>query len=250
MISDLASRLREGTKQSHTVAENTAFMQCFLKGIVEKQSFRALIANLYFIYSALEVELQHHSAHPVVGMIWFPELHRQQNLEKDLVFYYGEDWRQQIVASNSTNAYVARIHEIAKIEPVLLVAHAYVRYMGDLSGGQSLRTMVRSAIQLPVDRGTALYEFDTLTTAEARKACKGKYRHALNSLPLEEDFSQRIIDEANYAFQLNHNILHELEIDLKAAIGEDVFNLIVSQHNINSTNNSNHHASVNLVAAE
>ena len=250
MSSDLASRLREGTKQSHTVAENTAFMQCFLKGVVEKQSFRTLIANLYFIYSALEVELQRHIAHPVVGMIWFPELHRQQNLEKDLVFYYGEDWRQQIVPSNSTNAYVTRIHDIAKTEPVLLVAHGYVRYMGDLSVGQSFRNMVRSAIQLPVDRGTALYEFESLTTAEARKAYKAKYRHALNSLPLADDSSQIIIDEANYAFQLNQNILHELEIDVKAAIGEDVFNLIVSQHNINSTNNCNHNASVNLVAAE
>jgi len=250
MTSDLASRLREGTKQSHTVAENTAFMQCFLKGIVEKQSFRTLIANLYFIYSALEVELQRHTAHPVVSIIWFPELHRQQNLEKDLIFYYGEDWREQIVPSNSTNAYVARIHHIANTEPALLVAHAYVRYMGDLSVGQSFRNMVRSAIELPADRGTALYEFESLTTAEARKAYKAKYRHALNSLPLADDSSGRIIDEANYVFQLNQNIFHELEIDVKVAIGEDVFNLIVNQHNINSTDNCNHHASANLVAAE
>ncbi|MDJ0797232.1 MAG: heme oxygenase (biliverdin-producing) [Calothrix sp. MO_167.B12] len=248
MSSDLASRLREGTKQSHTVVENTAFMQCFLKGIVEKHSFRTLIANLYFIYSALEVELQRHIAHPVVGMIWFPELHRQQNLEQDLAFYYGEDWRQEIEPSQSTNAYVARIHEVGSVEPVLLVAHAYIRYMGDLSGGQSLKAMVRSSIQLPPDKGTALYEFESLPTAEARKAFKGKYRHALNSLPVEDDLSQRMIDEANYAFELNHNIFHELEMDVKAAIGEDVFNLIVSRHNTNSTNSDTHNVQPGLMA--
>jgi heme oxygenase len=248
MSRDLASRLREGTKQSHTVAENTIFMQCFFKGIVEKQPFRTLIANLYFVYSALEAELQRHNTHPVVGMIWFPELHRQHNLEQDLAFYYGEYWRQQIVPSPSTNAYVAHIRELGKTEPVLLVAHAYVRYMGDLSGGQSLRTMVRSAIQLPPDKGTALYEFENLPTPEARKAFKAKYRHALNSLPVQDELAQRIINEANYAFTLNHQIFHELEIEVKAAIGEDVFDLIVSQHQTNSINNP--HASANLVAAE
>jgi heme oxygenase len=36
MSSHLDIRLREGTKHSHTMAENTAFMKCFLKGIVEK----------------------------------------------------------------------------------------------------------------------------------------------------------------------------------------------------------------------
>ncbi|MGA7934020.1 MAG: biliverdin-producing heme oxygenase, partial [Kovacikia sp.] len=30
MSQDLARRLREGTQHSHTAAENTAFMKCFL----------------------------------------------------------------------------------------------------------------------------------------------------------------------------------------------------------------------------
>ena len=32
----LAGQLREGTKKSHTMAENTGFVACFLKGVVEK----------------------------------------------------------------------------------------------------------------------------------------------------------------------------------------------------------------------
>ena len=30
----LAGQLREGTKKSHTMAENTGFVACFLKGVV------------------------------------------------------------------------------------------------------------------------------------------------------------------------------------------------------------------------
>jgi heme oxygenase len=82
MNSDLANGLREGPKHSHTMAENTAYMKCFLKGIVEKEPFRKLIANLYFVYSTLEAELFRHRNHAVVGLIYFSELNRTQNLEQ------------------------------------------------------------------------------------------------------------------------------------------------------------------------
>ncbi len=72
MSNDLASKLREGTKHSHTAAENTAFTKCFLKGVVKKEFFRKLTANLYFVYSALEEEIQRHLNHPVVSSIYFP----------------------------------------------------------------------------------------------------------------------------------------------------------------------------------
>ena len=48
----LAGQLREGTKKSHTMAENTGFVACFLKGVVEKTSYRKLISDLYFVYKA------------------------------------------------------------------------------------------------------------------------------------------------------------------------------------------------------
>lgn len=235
MSSDLASKLREGTKQSHTTAENTAFMKCFLKGIVEREPFRKLMANLYLVYSALEAELQRHCADPVLGLIYFPELNRQANLEKDLAFYYGENWQEQILALESGKTYIARIQELAKTEPALLVAHAYVRYMGDLSGGQSLKKIVRSALSLPPDQGTGLHDFEQLPTVEAIRAFKGKYRDALNSLPIDDAVAEKIVAEANYAFQLNRDVVHELEADVKAAIGDHVFDLITRQDMPGST---------------
>ncbi len=238
MSGDLASKLREGTKHSHTMAENTAFMKCFPKGIVEKEPFRKLIANFYFLYSALEEELQRYHADPVVGPIYFPELNRKVNLEKDLAFYYGEDWQNQIVPSSEGKAYVARIREIANTEPALLIGHAYVRYMGDLSGGQSLKKIIRSAMELPPGHGTEFYEFEQLPSIEAIRGFKTQYRDTLNSLPIDDAFAQKIVDEANYAFHLNHNVLNELEGDIKAAIGEHVFDLITRQDKLGSTEDS------------
>jgi heme oxygenase len=41
-MTHLSTRLREGTQHSHTAAENTAFMKCFMKGIVEREPLRKL----------------------------------------------------------------------------------------------------------------------------------------------------------------------------------------------------------------
>ncbi|MGB7416132.1 MAG: biliverdin-producing heme oxygenase, partial [Thermosynechococcaceae cyanobacterium] len=125
MTNDLASQLREGTKHSHTAAENTAYMKCFLKGIVEREPFRKLLANLYFVYRTLEEELQRHQHHPVVGPIYFPKLNRTASLEQDLAFYYGDDWQNQIAHGPAGLAYVSRILDISATAPELLVAHAY-----------------------------------------------------------------------------------------------------------------------------
>ena len=58
MSVNLATQLREGTKKSHSMAENVGFVKCFLKGVVEKNSYRKLVGNLYFVYSAMEEEME------------------------------------------------------------------------------------------------------------------------------------------------------------------------------------------------
>ena len=249
-MSDLASQLREGTKHSHTMAENTAYMKCFLKGIVEKEPFRNLLANLYFVYKTLETELLRHRNNSVVGLIYFPELNRKANLEQDLAFYYGDNWREQIVPSAAGRDYVARIKEISDTEPTLLVAHAYVRYLGDLSGGQALKNIVRSALNLPPEQGTKFYEFEAFPSVEARKAFKMKYRYTLNSLPVNDELAKKIVAEANYAFALNSDVMHALEPKVIAAIGDRVFDLITRQDIPGSTERSPGNTSVELIVAE
>ena len=39
--------------------------------------------------------------------------------------------------------YVNRINQISEEKPELLVAHAYTRYLGDLSGGQILKKIAQ-----------------------------------------------------------------------------------------------------------
>lgn len=229
MPCNLAQRLREGTQKSHTAAENTAYMKCFLKGIVERKPFRKLLANLYFVYSALEAELERYKDHQILGRTYFPKLNRVANLEQDLAFYYGENWREVIEPIPAGEVYVARIHQAAHEDPLLLIAHAYTRYLGDLSGGQALQKIIRSALNLPEGQGTAMHEFDQLPTPEDKRSFKETYRDTLNSLPLDDDTVERIVEEANYAFHLNRDVVHGLEDEVRAAIGDHVFDLLTRQ---------------------
>ncbi|MBH8574907.1 heme oxygenase (biliverdin-producing) [Nostocaceae cyanobacterium CENA369] len=220
MSSDLAGKLRSGTQQAHTAAENVGFMKCFLKGVVDRDCFAKFLGNLYYIYSELEAAIASHQEHPVIGAIYFPELNRQASLEKDMLFYYGNDWRKQITPSKAAQAYIARIQELSASEPVMLIGHTYTRYMGDLSGGQMLQKIAQSALKLSGYEGTSFYNFEQIPD---KKAFKEKYRQALNALPIDDVMVEQIVTEANNAFQFNMQIAQELEGNLIKAFGQVLF---------------------------
>ncbi len=234
-MTTLAQMLRHGTQQSHTLSENTAYMKCFLKGIVEREPFRQLLANLYFVYSTLERALRHHINHEVIGKIYFPELNRTEQLAKDLAYYYGDNWQEEIHPTPSGQVYVDRLQKLSETDPVLLVAHCYTRYLGDLSGGQSLKTIIRSALELPENQGTSMYDFDAFPNPGDRHQFKTTYRDALNALPLDEATQERLVAEANDAFALNRDVMHDLEDLIKTAIGEHTFDLLTRQDRPGST---------------
>ncbi len=232
MSVNLATKLREGTKKSHSMAENVGFVKCFLKGVVEKSSYRKLVGNLYFVYTAMEEEMTKHKDHPVVAPINFTELYRKSSLERDLAYYYGPNWRDEVKPSAAAQAYIARVREVSATAPELLVAHSYTRYLGDLSGGQILKNIAVNAMNLTDGQGTAFYEFETISD---EKAFKNQYRATLNELPIDEATADRIVDEANDAFGQNMKMFMELEGNLVKAIGQMLFNTLTRRRSRGST---------------
>ena len=228
----LASQLREGTKKAHTMAENTGFVSCFLKGVVDKASYRTLVADLWHVYSAMEEEIGRLREHPVVGPIAFPELNRREALEQDLAYYYGPEWRQQAQATPGAQAYVARIRQVAQERPELLVGHHYTRYIGDLSGGQILKNIAQKAMNLGEHDGLRFYEFDAIAD---EKAFKANSRATLDALPIDQDTADRIVAEANHAFHCNMVMFKELEGNLIAAIGKVLFGFLTRRQRTGST---------------
>lgn len=232
MGTNLATKLREGTKKAHTAAENMGFVKCFLKGVVEKNSYRKLVTNLYFVYSAMEEEMERLQNHPIISKIYFKELNRKQALERDLFFYYGANWREQVAPSASAQEYIERIHDLSANAPELLVAHSYTRYLGDLSGGQILKKIAQRGMNLSEGQGTAFYEFKDIPD---EKAFKANYRNALDELDVDEATAEQIVEEANAAFGMNMKMFQELEGNLIKAIGQILFNTLTRRRDRGST---------------
>ena len=203
-----SKELKIGTKKSHSAAENTTFVASFLRGVVSKESYKKLVSDLYFVYSAMEEEVEKLKDHPIIGQIQLSDLNRVNALEQDLRFYYGPIWRSIITPSEACNQYVNRIREVAKNEPELLVGHHYTRYLGDLSGGQILKGIAEKALALGDGQGLKFYDFEKI---EDTKAYKAGYRGILDGLPITEHQANAIIVEANYAFRLNMYMFDTLE---------------------------------------
>ncbi|MBW4592714.1 MAG: heme oxygenase (biliverdin-producing) [Brasilonema angustatum HA4187-MV1] len=232
MSSNLAQKLRCGTQQAHAAIENVGFMKCFVKGVVNRDCFAKFLGNLYYIYSELEAALEHYKDHSLISAVYFKELNRKAHLEKDLEFYYGQDWRGKIAPSKAAQTYISRIHELSAKEPALLIGHAYTRYMGDLSGGQMLQKVAQSVLKLSGYEGTSFYNFDQIPD---KKAFKDKYRQTLDELPIDDATADRIVAEANNAFHLNMQMVQELEQTLIKAIGQVMFNTLINSNNTDST---------------
>jgi heme oxygenase (biliverdin-producing, ferredoxin) len=237
MSSNLAIKLRTGTQKAHTAAENVGFTKCFVKGVVDQGCFAKFLGNLYCVYSALENALQAHSEHPLIKPLYFKELNRQANLVQDLEFYYGKDWQNFVVASPATQVYVDRIKAVAATEPVLLLGHAYTRYMGDLSGGQMFQKVAQSALKLVGYQGTSFYNFDKISD---KAAFKDQYRQALNALPVDDATADKIVKEANDSFQFNMMMAKDLDAYLIQAIGQELFNSLTSNQTPGSTEFAHH----------
>ncbi|XP_075998900.1 heme oxygenase 2 [Genypterus blacodes] len=225
---DLSELLAAGTKQVHEKAENTQFVKDFLRGRIRRELFKLGSVALYYTYAAMEEEIERNKEHPHFAPLYFPtELHRHQALASDLQYFYGPEWQSQISCSPATRRYVERIHQVGQEDPVLLVAHAYTRYMGDLSGGQVLKKVAQRALKLPsTGEGVEFYRFDAI---HSPKAFKQLYRSRMNELDLDGDTKERLVAEAVKAFQFNMEVFDELE-DLGKGTQEEVLDAGVPVH--------------------
>jgi len=202
----LAERLRAGTRSLHTAAERAGIMPTLLRGQLDRGSYCALLRNLYPIYAALEAALVRHAAHAVVGPVVFPVLFKRDALAADLNELHGDGWAAGLPLHPAAAAYARRLRDIDTESPELLVAHAYVRSLGDLSGGQLLRGIVAKGMGLG-DAATSFYAFGS--PADVSRHVQ-TFRAALNALPADEAVAAAIVAEARSSFERHVALFDEL----------------------------------------
>ena len=210
----LSASLKKGTSLSHKQAESVSFVKNFLRGRITVPVYAVLVANLYHVYKTMEEEMDEHGKE-VMGELYLPEqLARAARLLDDWRFLTSAGEGGVNLAfppiTQSAREYCDRLKSISSASPILLISHAYTRYLGDLSGGQILQRCAKKAMSLPDSgEGSSFYLFPGIP--EGAKVFKNTYRRLLDELSLTQAQVNDIVSEANVSFVLNMRIFEELD---------------------------------------
>ncbi len=208
-VPTLAARLRAETRSRHAQAERAGIMPALLQGRMDRGAYVRLLLNLHAIYAALEAGLTQHADHPHVAPICFPALFRVLALRADLQVLAPGAPTETHGLCPATHAYVARLQHLTDHQPEGLVAHAYTRYLGDLSGGQMLGEIVARSLGLSGEMGVEFYRFGTPAEVGAHLQ---KFRAGLDLLPLDGAACDRVVSEAAGAFDRHIELFEELVV--------------------------------------
>lgn len=209
----LSTLLREGTRPEHEAAEQTGFVEALMAGRLDRAAYTDLAVQQHAIYTALEAASAQIRTQPGGEAIVFDELTRIPSIEADLAFLLGPDWAQQMRVLPAAERYAARLRETGTSLPAY-AAHAYTRYLGDLSGGQIIQRMLQRHYGFG-EEGVSFYHFADIPKP---KPFKDAYRERLDALELDEDARAAAVAEAKQAFEYNRALFAELgELHLREA---------------------------------
>ncbi len=173
-------------------------MAALLRGSLPLERYVILGRGLHAVYEGLEEALQRCRAHPLAAWLDRPELARAGHIDRDLRSLHGPAWRDEVALLGAGAEYAAAVHRLASDDPHGVIAHAWVRYMGDVSGGQTLARLVRTHYGLEGTEGTAAYDFAELGPIDAFKA---EFRDRLDALP--PGVADAMTEEARRGFHLS-----------------------------------------------
>jgi heme oxygenase (biliverdin-producing, ferredoxin) len=203
----LLGALRERTRELHTQAERSGIIADILQGRATRDGYALMLRNLLRVYHELEQQLARYAASRLVGPIVRPELARTGAIEADLQFFSVE--KSALPVLMATEKYVDAIVKASRGDGGRLIAHAYARYLGDLSGGQIVKRLLARSLDLPAP-ALSFYDFPAIADIATFKS---EYRAAIDLAGDESEDFDAIVEEGALAFELNI----ELAVALQAA---------------------------------
>jgi heme oxygenase len=184
-------------------------MASMLRGRASRDGYALFLRNLLPAYHALERGLEGGRDDARLAPLALPALYRCAAIKRDLVTLLGAGAASPAMLSSGA----AYGEQVARATGARLIAHAYVRYMGDLSGGQILS---RILARTPGLEGIALAFHDYPTIADC-KHYRDTYRDIIDRTALAPEEEEAVLNEACAAFEHNIRLSQQLTATLAPA---------------------------------
>lgn len=180
------SVLKEYTDAKHREAEDTPFVQYMLHGNITADHYAVYLQQMQAVYQTIETHAEK------AGLLTdFPDIRRSQYMLEDLaelgyepateLFPSIQRWCEHIEALSNSD------------QRDLIMAHVYVRHMGDMYGGKAIAKRVPGA-----GRAYGFQDRPALIKAFDAKLHVGLVDEALKSFQLAIDFFHELQEKIDH----------------------------------------------------
>jgi heme oxygenase len=175
------SVLKEYTDAKHREAEDTPFVQYMLHGNITVPDYAVYLQQMHAVYVTIETYAER------AGLLTdFPDIRRAQYMAEDLAEL---GYTHQVTLMPAIQRWCDHIEHLYESgQGDLIMAHVYVRHMGDMYGGKAIAKRVPGA-----GRAYGFQDRPALIRAFDARLHVG------------------LVDEALKSFQLAIDFFHELE---------------------------------------
>jgi heme oxygenase (biliverdin-producing, ferredoxin) len=202
------------TRTLHVEAERTGIIGDLLRGNASRDGYVLLLRNLLPAYQAMERGLARHRKTAGLGALANYRLDRAPAIEADLSALCGKAWQRDVPLLPAGDNYARHITEAAQGNGARLIAHAYTRYLGDLSGGQILQRLLTRSLELWPDQ-LSFYDFPRHADLTALKT---GYREALDRAGSLVRDPAAVVEEGALAFTLNIELSCAVQTALQPSV--------------------------------
>ena len=208
----LVAAMRARTSDLHTLAERSGIVREVLRGTASRQEYALLLRTLLPSYQALEAGLERHRQSPLMADLACPELYRAAAIEADLSVLVEPDWAERLPLLAAGRDYANCVAAASAGDGARLLAHAYTRFLGDLSGGRVMAVRLAASLG-PLSGALRFHAFPGIANVNAFKAA---YLAALDRAGTLVSEVSLVVDEAAVAFTCNIAVSNAVQVHGRA----------------------------------
>lgn len=203
----LADAMKTHTWALHGEAERTGTIGDLLKQRASLESYVLLARNFLPVYRLLDETFEQVGALPGMHLYFRPGLRRAHALAADVSALAGPAFENDLPLLPETQDYCTQIEQARTQGAAALLGHVYVRYLGDLYGGQTLNRLLGKSLGIE-EHALAFYAFGDIPDLIS---FRNGFRAAINSCAVSDAEFEQALDAAYSGFRSNISVSKQVK---------------------------------------